>query len=59
MDNGGSQGREEATGFGGVYVFKEVVKSKVVKLPEGSKMAIQGFGNVSTFFAQASEKLGL
>jgi len=58
LDNGGSLGREEATGFGGVYVFEEVVKSKVVDLPQGSKIAIQGFGNVSTFFAQAAEKLG-
>lgn len=58
LDNGGSQGREEATGFGGVYVFEEVVKSKVVELPAGSKIAIQGFGNVATFFAKAAEKLG-
>lgn len=58
LDNEGSQGREEATGFGGVYVFEEVVKSKVVNLPAGSSIAIQGFGNVSTFFAKAAEKLG-
>ncbi|MDR3643366.1 MAG: Glu/Leu/Phe/Val dehydrogenase [Candidatus Doudnabacteria bacterium] len=58
LGSGGSQGREEATGFGGVYVFEDVVKSKVVDLPAGSKVAIQGFGNVSTFFAQAVEKLG-
>jgi glutamate dehydrogenase (NAD(P)+) len=58
LDNGGSQGREEATGFGGVYVFEEVVKTKAVELAAGSKIAIQGFGNVATFFAQASEKLG-
>jgi glutamate dehydrogenase/leucine dehydrogenase len=58
LDNGGSLGREEATGFGGVYVFEEAVKSKVVDLPAGSSIAIQGFGNVSTFFAQAAEKLG-
>jgi glutamate dehydrogenase/leucine dehydrogenase len=58
LDNGGSQGREEATGFGGVYVFEEVVKSKVVDLPAGSSIAIQGFGNVATFFAQAAIKLG-
>ena len=58
LDNGGSQGREEATGFGGVYVFEEVVKQKVVDLPKGASIAIQGFGNVATFFAQASEKLG-
>lgn len=58
LDNGGSQGREEATGFGGVYVFEEVVKGKVVDLPANASVAIQGFGNVSTFFALAAEKLG-
>lgn len=58
LDNGGSQGRTEATGFGGVYVFEQAVKSKIVNLPAGSSVAIQGFGNVSTFFAQAAEKLG-
>lgn len=58
LDNGGSEGREEATGFGGVYVFEEVIKSKVVDLPTGASIAIQGFGNVATFFAQAVIKLG-
>jgi len=58
LDNGGSKGREEATGFGGVYVFEEVIKSKAVNLSAGSAVAIQGFGNVSTFFAKAAEKLG-
>jgi glutamate dehydrogenase/leucine dehydrogenase len=58
LDNGGSKGREEATGFGGVYVFEEVVKSKAADLPAGASVAVQGFGNVSTFFAQAAEKLG-
>jgi glutamate dehydrogenase (NAD(P)+) len=58
LDNGGSQGREEATGFGGVYVFEEAVKSKVISLPAGSTVAVQGFGNVATFFAQALVRLG-
>jgi glutamate dehydrogenase (NAD(P)+) len=58
LDKGGSEGREEATGFGGVYVFEEVVKAKVVDLAEGASVAIQGYGNVATFFAQAAAKLG-
>ncbi len=58
LGKGGSEGREEATGFGGVYVFEEVVKNKVANLPTGAKVAIQGFGNVSSFFARASVKLG-
>ena len=58
LDNGGSQGREEATGYGGVYVFEEVLKSQAANVSMGGKVAIQGFGNVSTFFAKACEKLG-
>ncbi len=58
LDQGGSQGREEATGFGGVYVFEEAVKAKVADLPKDARVAIQGFGNVATFFAEASVKLG-
>jgi glutamate dehydrogenase/leucine dehydrogenase len=58
LDNGGSQGREEATGFGGVYVFKEALKAKLGGVPEGGKVAIQGFGNVATFFADAAGHLG-
>lgn len=58
LDNGGSLGREEATGFGGVHVFEEAVKSLPAPLPAGATVAIQGFGNVSTFFAKAAEKLG-
>jgi glutamate dehydrogenase/leucine dehydrogenase len=58
LGKGGSEGREEATGFGGVYVFEEVVKNKVANLPAGAKVAIQGFGNVSSFFARASVNLG-
>jgi glutamate dehydrogenase/leucine dehydrogenase len=58
LDNGGSQGREEATGFGGVYVFEEVIKSKAVNLAKDSSIAIQGFGNVSTFFAKKAFESG-
>lgn len=58
LDNGGSQGREEATGFGGVYVFKEALKAKAGGVPAGGKVAIQGFGNVATFFADAAKELG-
>jgi glutamate dehydrogenase/leucine dehydrogenase len=52
LGKGGSQGREEATGFGGYWVFEAAVKDKIVDLPAGATMAIQGFGNVATFFAK-------
>lgn len=46
---GGSQGREEATGYGGMVVLKQILKEqKIKKLPT---VAVQGFGNVGYFFA--------
>ncbi|HYV33723.1 MAG TPA: Glu/Leu/Phe/Val dehydrogenase [Candidatus Limnocylindria bacterium] len=58
LGQGGSEGREEATGYGGFYVFEEVVNSKVLDLPKGATIAIQGFGNVATFFAQKAVEAG-
>ena len=44
LDKGGSEGRGEATGLGGFYVFD--VLRKELGLPEKCKVVIQGFGNV-------------
>lgn len=46
---GGSEGREEATGFGGFYVLEELVNKLNLKKP--LKVAIQGFGNVGSHIA--------
>jgi glutamate dehydrogenase/leucine dehydrogenase len=56
LSMGGSQGREEATGFGGVEVLKQV--AKVFKLKKGASVAIQGFGNVGAFFAELAQDAG-
>lgn len=61
---GGSEGREEATGLGGVFVleklFEKLVANKI--LPSERKkdvtIAIQGFGNVGYWFAYHADKLG-
>lgn len=58
IGKGGSQGREEATGFGGYWVYESVVTKKVVDVPKGAKIAIQGFGNVATFFAKKAHEAG-
>jgi len=58
LGKGGSEGRAEATGFGGVYVFEEALKNNLGGVAVGGSMALQGFGNVSSFFAQAAQKLG-
>lgn len=44
IEDGGSLGREEATGMGGFYVLEQLVKS--LKLKKPLTVAIQGFGNV-------------
>ncbi len=50
LENGGSLGREAATGRGGVIALRETLK----QLAWGDKpitIAVQGFGNVGSFFA--------
>jgi glutamate dehydrogenase (NADP+) len=49
LEHGGSEGREAATGRGGVIVLSEVLKC--MKWSEPLTMAVQGFGNVGSFFA--------
>ncbi len=56
VGKGGSLGREEATGFGGFYVFEEAVKHHQIQ--PGAKIVVQGFGNVSTFFAKMAFEKG-
>jgi len=54
LENGGSAGREEATGRGGVITLRELRKLQ----GESDKpltFAVQGFGNVGTFFATIAE----
>ena len=53
---GGSEGREEAAGFGGVEVLMQVAKE--FKLKKGASIAVQGFGNVGSFFAELAQKAG-
>ena len=55
IENGGSEGRTEATGQGGAYALKALAEK--IDL-EGATVAVQGFGNVGSQFALAAEKLG-
>lgn len=55
LGNGGSQGREEATGRGGVIVLREVLAA-LKKKPEDITVAVQGIGNVGFYFAQIAQK---
>lgn len=59
LENGGSEGREEATGRGGVIVLREVLKARRVN-PKEVTVAIQGIGNVGYYFARiAQAELGV
>lgn len=49
IGNGGSEGREEATGLGGFFVLEELVKK--LGLGKPLTVAIQGFGNVGAHLA--------
>lgn len=57
ISDGGSEGRDEATGLGGVYVLLEILK-KLGKDPIGMTVAVQGFGNVGKNVALFLQKEG-
>ena len=47
LEIGGSLGRFEATGMGVMYITREILHKKNMEI-EGTKVAIQGFGNVGS-----------
>lgn len=55
--DGGSEGREQATAQGGVYVTRELMK-KMNLVASETKVAIQGMGNVGGFMAKLLAKDG-
>jgi glutamate dehydrogenase (NAD(P)+) len=58
VEMGGSLGRREATGRGCMLVTREALKG--LRLPiEGTRVAVQGFGNVGSVAAQLMESLGM
>jgi len=54
---GGSLGREEATARGGVFCLQAALL-KQQRPVEGLRVAVQGFGNVGSFFAKLMAELG-
>jgi glutamate dehydrogenase (NAD(P)+) len=58
IEMGGSLGRREATGRGCVIVIKEALRHLGLPL-QGTKVAVQGFGNVGSVAAQLLEQEGL
>lgn len=57
LDIGGSHGRIQATGFGGVVILKEYTDVQGMH-PSEVSVAIQGFGNVGYWFAKFAEEEG-
>jgi glutamate dehydrogenase (NAD(P)+) len=58
VEMGGSLGRREATGRGCMIVTREALKK--LKMPiEGTRVAVQGFGNVGSIAAQFMEDQGM
>lgn len=59
ISKGGSLGREEATGRGGMIVLREYLASRGIN-PKQVTVAVQGVGNVGFWFAKlAEQKLGM
>jgi glutamate dehydrogenase len=60
LELGGSLGRTEATGQGGVYTLQAYLKRNDKLQMSNAKVtiAIQGFGNVGYYFAKIAKELG-
>jgi glutamate dehydrogenase/leucine dehydrogenase len=57
LELGGSQGRTEATGMGGLYILEKAVQALGLK-KDAVKVAVQGFGNVGYYFAKLASEAG-
>ena len=58
VNRGGSLGRTEATGRGGVFALQALLSKLKLNNPKKLTMAIQGFGNVGYYFAKIAEQAG-
>ncbi len=58
VEKGGSEGRTEATGYGGVYVLLAILE-QMKRQPKGMTAAIQGFGNVGIYAAEQMVRSGI
>jgi len=61
LDLGGSEGRDEATAKGGMFVLKQILKEKYVEGLDSlkdKKVVVQGFGNAGSIFARLAYEEG-
>lgn len=54
---GGSQGRQEATGYGVMIVVREALRELGID-PKNTTASFQGFGNVARYAAQLYQRMG-
>jgi glutamate dehydrogenase/leucine dehydrogenase len=57
LSHGGSLGRTAATGRGGVIVLNRILEKQLIS-PTEMTVAIQGFGNVGSYFATIAQEYG-
>ncbi len=57
VEIGGSLGRNHATGLGVIYVCERAMEMKGMKM-QGSKIVVQGFGNVGSFASKFAAERG-
>lgn len=58
LNLGGSAGRDEATGLGGVFILDKLAQKLKWQRKQDITIAIQGFGNVGYWFAVHADRLG-
>ncbi len=58
VEHGGSEGREEATGYGGFVILEALLRELQSKISNLPTIALQGFGNVGYFFAHYANQAG-
>jgi glutamate dehydrogenase (NADP+) len=56
IENGGSLGRDKATGLGAFYIFKNLISK--LNLDKDLKIAVQGFGNAGGIFIDFVQERG-
>lgn len=57
LTNGGSEGRTQATGYGGGVILDQIALLEKMD-PKTTSVAVQGFGNVAYYFVEYAEKKG-
>jgi glutamate dehydrogenase/leucine dehydrogenase len=57
LTNGGSEGRTQATGYGGGVILDQITLLEKID-PKTTTVAVQGFGNVAYYFVEYAEKKG-